>query len=266
MAEASLVNRVLSAANEPLRPFGPLGGLFSSFNVDNPPDFRESVDEFVEAVRHGRIPLSDASGPKRLDDVIKQIEMGRDLAVEAARDMKMFTHKDTPLSQSQLAALHLYSQETDLDMGKDSVYALLNSVLRSSNRALARCIRQFIWLLLTALRLCPKCDRKVLYRGVKGNIAANYSKDRKITWYQVSSCTGTIEALENPMFLGTSGDRTLFGMELMDQTRARYTAPFSAVANEEEAVFPPNTCFEVHDALAAAAAAGNAADGRCCCR
>jgi hypothetical protein len=69
--------------------------------------------------------------------------MGRDIAIDAARDKKMFTHKDTTLTQSQLAALHLYSQETDLDLGQDSVYELLNSVLRSSNRALVRCIRQF---------------------------------------------------------------------------------------------------------------------------
>jgi hypothetical protein len=80
---------------------------------------------------------------------------------------------------------------------------------------------------------------------VKGNIASDYHKDRKITWYQVSSCTGTIEAQENPMFLGTAGDRTLFGMELMDETRARHIAPFSAVGDEDEAVFPPNTCFDV---------------------
>ena len=66
------------------------------------------------------------------------IQMGREIAIDAARDKKMFTHKDTTPTQSQLAALHLYSQETDLDLGQDSVYALLrlNSILRSSNRAL----------------------------------------------------------------------------------------------------------------------------------
>jgi hypothetical protein len=245
MSEASLVNRILSAANEPLRPFGPLGGLFHGFDADKPPSFQESVDEFVAAVRDGLIPLVQSSGPERLEYVLDQIKMGASIAIAAARDMKLFTHKETPLCESQLAAIHMYSQETDMDKGKDSLYAILNNVLRSSNRILAKSIRKIIWLLLTALRLCPKSQRKNLYRGVKASIAGDYQKDRIITWYQISSCTGTIEALENPMFLGTKGERTLFGMELMDETRARQIASYSAVGNEDEAVFPPNTCFEV---------------------
>ena len=66
-----------------------------------------------------------------------------------------------------------------------------------------------------------------------------------MTWYQISSFTGTVQALENPMFLGKSGDRTLFGIELMENSRARVIASYAATWSENEAILPPNTCFEV---------------------
>lgn len=167
----TIANRLLSATNEPLRIFGPLSGLFACFDRDSPPSFDDSLEEFLTSIRAGHVPLSDQHGDGRVGNVIEQISRGAELAKNAARDMKMFTHKETLLSLCQLAAIHLYTQETDADRCKDSLYALVNAVLRSENRAMAKHVRKLIWLLMTALRLCPKSDRKTLYRGVKANIA-----------------------------------------------------------------------------------------------
>lgn len=126
----SLANRILSAEVEPLSHFGPLFGIFNWFDKDSPPAFSDAVKEILTSIRDETIPLSDASGgPDRKSNVITQIEIASEIAFDAAKDMKRFVYKSCLLSVDQIAAIHLFTQEPDLEMMADSVYALINSAL-----------------------------------------------------------------------------------------------------------------------------------------
>jgi hypothetical protein len=195
----------------------------------------------VKAVRSGKLDISDKS---RRDEVICQIEIAAFVALEAAEDMKNFVYKETLLTIDQIAVLHLYSQQTDQD-GPDSLYALTNAVLRDADRSKVKEIKGFVFLFMTAVKSCPKVDSHVVYRGVVGDISSQYETNRNVVWHQTSSCTLSLEVLSNAAFLGTSGPRTLFTIQLRDNTKARRISDFSSFTTEGEVVFPPNTRFKV---------------------
>ena len=43
---------------------------------------------------------------------------------------------------------------------------------------------------------------------------AEFPIGKEFTWWRFSSCTTDGEVLKNPMFLGQSGERTLFSIDL----------------------------------------------------
>lgn len=67
-------------------------------------------------------------------------------------------------------------------------------------------------LILTALARIPSSQRTV-YRGVNLDLSEEYPKGRTFVWWGFSSCTSSIEVLENEQFLGKSGKRTIFAIE-----------------------------------------------------
>ena len=244
MSEQSISNRILGAGKESLRHLGPLLGIFAGCQLSSPPTFRQSTDDIKRAIELDILPLSDVPGEDRRESVLKQLDGGIRIAAAAAQDMKHFSHRDTPLSEDQLAASHLYSQETDAERNIASVYSLLNAALRSEDRNKVKAFKNFIWLYMTALRLSPKTESKVLHRGVRADLSAQYEKDRIVTWHQFSSCTTAVEVLENPMFLGTSGARTILSVELKSNSSARDVSSFSSM-QENEVMLPPNTRVQV---------------------
>lgn len=244
MSEQSISNRVLAAGNEPLRHLGPLRGIFLGCQVSSPASFRQSTNDVKRAIELDLLPLSDPTGENRKESVIDQMDLGIEISVAAGHDMKRYSQRGTPLSEDQLSATHLYSQETDAERNIASVYSLLNAALRSEDRNKVKAFKNFIWLYMTALRLCPKTESKVLHRGVRADLSAQYEKDRIVTWHQFSSCTTAVEVLENPMFLGTSGARTILSVELKNNSSARDISSFSSM-QENEVMLPPNTRVQV---------------------
>jgi hypothetical protein len=246
MSEQTVSYRVLAAGKEPLHHLEPLQGVFVGCQISSPATFRQSADDIVRALELDILPLSDPHGKDRKRSVIEQLNLGVVIAEAAAKDMKNFSHVGTPLSEDQLAAIHLYSQETDAERNADSGYALVNAALRSEDRNKVQSIKNFIWLLMTGLRLSPKTESEVLYRGVRADHSAQYAENGIITWYQISSCTSRLDILENPLFLGKTGDRTIFSIELASKTRARCIATtLSSVQYENEVLLPPNTRLQV---------------------
>jgi hypothetical protein len=242
----SISSRVLAGAKEPFRHLGPLQGLFKGESKESPRSFDESFDGFFGAVEDRILTLSDANGgATRHKSVLDQLKVAYMLAKEAGRDIKQFDYPETPLSEDQIAAIHLYSQETDTERNADSAYSLLNAALRSEDRNKVKAVKNLIWLIMSALDACPESESKVLHRGVRADLSAQYQDNRIVTWFQFSSCTSTLEALENPMFLGTSGDRTILTVELLGKdTRARCIELYSSM-REKEVILPPNTRVQV---------------------
>ncbi len=64
------------------------------------------------------------------------------------------------------------------------------------------------------------------------------------TWFQFSSCTCDIIVEQSEQFLGSTGTRTLFSIELTTG-RARVISMFSLVPSEAEVLLPPNSRFKV---------------------
>ena len=64
-----------------------------------------------------------------------------------------------------------------------------------------------------------------------------------MTWYQISSCTSSVE-VENT-FLGSSGDRVMFSIELDDEVHNAIISDCSVYPAEDEVILEPNTVLEV---------------------
>ena len=50
--------------------------------------------------------------------------------------------------------------------------------------------------------------------GVRQNLRSQYVKGRKVTWPAAASCTVTMDVLDYENFLGKTGERTIFIIEL----------------------------------------------------
>ncbi len=79
---------------------------------------------------------------------------------------------------------------------------------------------------------------------MKADLRAQYPQDQEVTWFQFSSCTCDIEVEQSEQFLGTTGPRTLFSIELTTG-RARSVTKFSLVPSDAEELLPPNSRFVV---------------------
>ncbi len=100
------------------------------------------------------------------------------------------------------------------------------------------------------------CDPYVggnVYRGVNADLRSKYANDREVTWLQSSSCTCDIQVEQSEQFLGSSGTRTLFSIELTTgrthtRVHARVISMFSLVPSEVyrgRGAPPPNSRFNV---------------------
>jgi hypothetical protein len=130
------------------------------------------------------------------------------------------------------------------ELNGESPYGGCNGALRSANRAKCKPYIKFIWFLMHAMALCDPYDGAHVFRGVKADLSAEYPKDREVTWFQFSSCTCDIQVEQSEQFLGSTGTRTLFSIELTTG-RARVISMFSLVPSEAEVLLPPNSRFKV---------------------
>ena len=133
------------------------------------------------------------------------------------------------LSESQVASLHLYTQESPF-------YSFINNLLRDRNRTRLKPLFPLLKIILTALRSIPT-QPKTVYRGVKMNLASKFPKGKKFVWWSITSTTSSMETLNNDLFLGSTGERTLFAIETMS---AVPIMDYAALGDEEaEWLIPP---------------------------
>lgn len=152
---------------------------------------------------------------------------------------KLEARDGAELTDDEVAALYLYTTESPL-------YRQLNASLRDRDRAKVRPYFGYLRLFLSALSKL-KGSTASLYRGVRGDLRAQYAEGSTITWWGVSSCTPKLAVATG--FLGGSGRRMLFEVT----PGAAYSIRrFSAFTGEEEFILPPGSRLAVekveHDA------------------
>eukprot|EP00667_Euglena_gracilis_P011768 EG_transcript_12036 len=130
-----------------------------------------------------------------------------------------------------------------------SVYYVMGAALRAEDRTAAKPWVHYIWGLLNALKRLPPSDDGVLFRGFRGDwgpLSNTYRKGEEVTWHAFASCSADLDVQQR--FVGTSGDRVLFYLE-MKSGFARDIRRFSWYPAETEVLLPPGVSFKVKGVL-----------------
>jgi len=148
------------------------------------------------------------------------------------------------LSIDNIAAINLYTRDWGLNY--NSLYKILNNVLREEKRDKIKPYFELLKLILDGLLLLPKYN-KPIWRGVKLELFQQYPKNENITWWSFSSCTKSMEILEPETFLGCKNKRTLF--HILPPHNGIDITLFSNYSNEDEILLLPGSCFIVNSIL-----------------
>ena len=139
------------------------------------------------------------------------------------------------MSEDEVLSITIYTMEAY--PREHSLYYMMNEALRGKDRAGVKRWRDFIWLLLHAMRKIPQPNERRVYRGIKielgvfGSSRPNLTKGDEITWSAFSSTATTMDVMND--FLGQEGERIMYDIELTEPT-ARDIRPFSLFPSENE--------------------------------
>ena len=104
-------------------------------------------------------------------------------------------------------------------------------------------------LLLCARAKLPRYSGNV-WRGVIGkDLRASYPKGKELDWWGFSSTTKQMSVLLNPTFLGQSGVRTVFLIEIASAVDIQRYSAFQGTASEAEVLIFPGTKMVVVDSM-----------------
>jgi hypothetical protein len=140
------------------------------------------------------------------------------------------------LSKDQSAAVYIYTME----FGDTSLYRVLNKTLRSENRQALKIWFPYLKLFDTALDLLPTV-KEVVWRGVPLDIGKNFTKNQLVTWWSISSCSLSVNVIEN--FLENDKNSTLF---LIEAISGKKVSGYTEYANENEVILRMGTQFHVN--------------------
>ena len=175
-----------------------------------------------------RLSLLDAAAASGVEDIDAHAFMASEAGAQLA---KADPHG---LDADEAGALWLYTAESDL-------YPTVNGLLRMRDRSTLKPFFPYLQLMLTARSKLPKYTGSV-WRGVKGvDLRAKYPKDKEVWWWAFSSTTKQLQTLTNPQFLGTSGVRTVFMIEIVHGVDLQRYSAFQGAASEAEVLLYPGT-------------------------
>ena len=197
----------------------------------------EELQPVIGYAQEPLLPLIDACEPLRY--VIDNISYYAAIAVDATS--KKPSHG---LTRDESAAIRLYTMEWDDD--RNSLYSILNSTLRLGDRKELRPWFSYLKLFLTALVKIPCARSQTVWRGIRRNVSEAFPPGTEVTWWSFSSCTTMLTVLESELYLGHSGERTLFSVEIIN---GRDISAHSHFENEDEVLLLPGTYMEVRSQL-----------------
>ena len=152
------------------------------------------------------------------------------------------------LTIDESAAIRLYTIEWERP--HRSLYSMLNRALKNDDRELLRPYFKYLKLFLTALAKLPCVPQSTIWRGVTKNMSAQFPPNTPVTWWAFSSCTNSLTVLESNMYLGNTGDRTLFSVDAINGRTIRGHSHF---VTEDETLLLPGTHMIVQSQLSPAA-------------
>ncbi|CAF1311001.1 unnamed protein product [Adineta steineri] len=145
------------------------------------------------------------------------------------------------ITDDEAASVLLYTMEWT--PRENSFYIILNNTLQAANRLLLKPWFLYLRLIMTSLAKLPSdSNRRMVYRGVKRDLSAQYPKGSTVTWWGFSSCTTFLDVLSNEQFLGQSGTRTLFNIDCYS---SKSIHQYSLFPEEHEILLPPARQFQV---------------------
>jgi hypothetical protein len=186
------------------------------------------------------LPLAEACIPliEIIDNILVYVKMALDE-----------TPREPPdgLTIDESAAIRLYTIEWNEQ--HRSLYSMLNHTLKKADRVDLRPYFRYMKLFLTALVKLPCVPPLAVWRGVTKDMSAEFSPGTSVTWWGFSSCTISLKVLQNNMYLGNAGSRTLFSVEAIN---GRIISAHSHFVTEDEILLLPGTRMVVQSQLSPA--------------
>lgn len=128
-------------------------------------------------------------------------------------------------------------------------YPTLNGLLRERDRKKLKPFFPYLRLLLDARAKLPKHVGSV-WRGVKGvDLRSSFPVGKELWWWAFSSTTKQLSTLQNDLFLGKSGVRTVFMIEALSGVDIVRYSIFDGEASEAEVLLFPGTKLLVVDTM-----------------
>ena len=178
-------SRVLDVGFEDGEERGPLQGMFhAGLPVKS-----------LEASLAGLAATYPKLGPKGL------------LFKKAQRKARQIEDDFPDMSIDQISAIVLYTMEDDPK--QNSPYFMMNKALRDKDRKAALPWRDYIWLLLHALKLLPPSRESVVFRGCKGKsmseLGLQVKPGKEVVWSGFSSTARTVDVMNTFPWLQIRG-------------------------------------------------------------
>ena len=196
-------------------------------------EYQNEVEAIIEYAQEPLLSLNDACQP--LVGIIHDILVYAQMALD-----------ETPIEPSdgltvdESAAIRLYTMEWEETC--QSLYSKLNRTLKIPNPEDLRPYNPYLKLFLTAVVKLPCQIPQTVWRGVTKDLSNEFAPGTLVTWWGFSSCTISLTVLENQLYLGTIGARTLFSIETIN---ARSICNHSHFVTEDEVLLLPGTYMEV---------------------
>ena len=200
-----------------------------SINADTDTDLGPIVGYANEPL----LPLVKACAP--LNSMIYNLWFYVQLALDGTQEQPA-----DGLTIDESAAIRLYTIEWPRP--HRSLYLMLNQTLKTAHRDNLRPYFKYLKLFLTALAKLQCLPQQTVWRGVTKDLSALFPPGTPLTWWGFSSCTTTMTVLNNNMYLGNSGSRTLFSIETIN---GRIVRAHSHYEGEDEILLLPGTSMIV---------------------
>jgi hypothetical protein len=200
-------------------------------------DTKTDLGSIVGYAKEPLLPLARACAP--LANIIYNLSFYVQLAINE-------TPEEPPdgLTVDESASIRLYTIEWEEP--HQSLYSMLNYTLKTADRKDLRPYFKYLKLFLTALAKLPCVPPQAIWRGVTKDLSEDFPPGTTVTWWSFSSCTTSMSVLNNNMYLGNTGPRTLFSIEAINGRRIHGHSHF---INEDEILLLPGTHMVVQSKL-----------------